>query len=210
MIKAFKSNFKRLALPALMIGAAVLPLQADSLIKKNQKSMFADRKAIEIGDIITVLVQENTTSSKDNSLSTTKNSDLNAALQTLLFSPNASKLATHNGELPALAFNSSSSFDGGGSVSNSEKITARIAVSVVDSLPNDTLLIEGKRQTKINGETQDMILRGIVRAEDVAANNTVYSYNIANGEIQIESQGALRDSGRPGWFKRFWDKVTPF
>jgi flagellar L-ring protein precursor FlgH len=93
---------------------------------------------------------------------------------------------------------------------NSEKITARVAVQVIDALPNQTLLIEGRKQTKINGETSDVILRGVVRVQDVTAANTVFSYNVASAEIQIVDKGLLRENQRPGWFKRIWDFVSPF
>lgn len=95
-------------------------------------------------------------------------------------------------------------------MSNTEKITTRVAVQVIDVLPNQVLLIEGRRQTKINGESSDVVLRGNVRAQDVSAANTVFSFNILNPEIQIVDKGLLRDNQRPGWFKRMWDKLTPF
>jgi flagellar L-ring protein precursor FlgH len=119
-------------------------------------------------------------------------------------------MLTHNGKLPALNVAGKTSFDGGGQIQNTEKITTRIAVRVVDVLPNDNLVIEGKRQTKISGETTDAVLRGVVRSEDVAANNTVFSYNIAEASIHYVSKGVVSDSQRKGWFTRVWDKVAPF
>jgi flagellar L-ring protein FlgH len=53
-------------------------------------------------------------------------------------------------------------------------------------------------------------LRGVVRSEDVAANNTVFSYNVSDATIQIISKGTITDTQRKGWFTRVWDKVTPF
>lgn len=93
---------------------------------------------------------------------------------------------------------------------NSEKITARVTVQVIDVMPNQTLLVEGHKQTKINGETSDVTIRGTVRVQDVSAANTVFSYNILNPEIQIQDKGLLRENQRPGWFKRIWDFIAPF
>jgi hypothetical protein len=97
-----------------------------------------------------------------------------------------------------------------GQINNAERITTRIAVRVVDTLPNGNLLIEGRRQTKISGETTDAILRGTVRTEDITAQNTIFSYNIADASIHYLSKGVVSDSQRKGWFLRIWDKVTPF
>lgn len=209
MIKRFPFNSRR-ALVALLVGAGLAAAPADSLVKPTTKSLFADKRGTSAGDIITVIVQESTSSSKDNSTSTSKKSELDAKLESFFYAPGASGMLTHNGQMPALKLNSKSGFDGGGSMSNSEKITTRVAVQVVDVLPNQVLLIEGRRQTKINGESSDVVLRGNVRAQDVSAANTVFSYNILNPEIQIVDKGLLRDNQRPGWFKRMWDKLTPF
>jgi len=142
--------------------------------------------------------------------STSKKSDLDARLESFFYSPGASGLLTKGGQLPALKFNSTSGFDGGGSINNTENITARVAVQVIEVLPNQTLVVEGRKQTKINGETSDVVLRGVVRVQDVPAAHTVYSYNDANAEIHIVDKGLLRDNQRPGWFKRLWDRLTPF
>lgn len=209
MIKPSSSTSKCL-LAALVVAVGLGTAAADSLVKLKTKSMFADNKAVAMGDLLTIIVQESTSSKKDNSTSTTKKSDLDAKLEAFFYSAAASGALTKAGELPALKFDSSSNFKGGGAINNTESITARVTVQVVDVLPNDTFVIEGRKQTKINGDTSDVILRGLVREQDVMANNTVFSYNVANAEIQIESKGLLRDNARPGWFKWIWDKVAPF
>lgn len=184
---------------------------AGSLWKPEvSRSMFADKRARGVGDIVTILVQENNAATKENSTKTARSSSTDASLNTFLFSPAASGLLSKGGQMPAMNFGAKNSFDGGGTINNSEKITARIAVRVIDVLPNGNLVIEGKRQTSFAGEKQDAVLRGTVRAEDVSANNTIYSYNIADATIQYTSKGTISDSQRKGWFSRAWDKVSPF
>ena len=100
--------------------------------------------------------------------------------------------------------------DGSGAINNSESIIAHVAVQVIDVLPNKNLVIEGKRETAFSGEKQTIILHGIVRAEDVAADNTVLSYNVANATVQIIGKGTVTDSQNKGWFNRIWDKINPF
>jgi flagellar L-ring protein precursor FlgH len=185
--------------------------QAQSLWKDGStRSMVADKRAGAVGDILTILVQENNTASKDQNTRTSKESGINAAIEAFMYSPDASKLLTHNGKMPAIKLNSKQNFEGGGRISNAEKVSARIAVRVVDVLPNNNMVIEGTRQISFSGETQDAILRGVVRTEDIAANNTVFSYNVADATIKYVSKGTVSDNQRKGWFTKVWEKVTPF
>jgi flagellar L-ring protein precursor FlgH len=184
---------------------------ADSLYHElGNRSMFADRRAFAVGDILTILVQQNTTAKKDNNTKTGKSSSADASLETLLYSPAGSAFLTHRGQMPALKFSSTHGFDGGGSINNSEQLVDKIAVRVADVLPNRNLVVEGNRHTSFSGEAQDVVLRGVVRPDDVAANNTVYSYNVADATIKMVSKGSVTDSQRKGWFTKLWDKVTPF
>lgn len=198
---------------AVMIFAVAGAARAEmgSLWKADSsRSMFADKRARSVGDILTILVQENTTASKDNSTKTSKKSSVNASLDTLLYSPAASGFLTKGGQLPAMQFGGAQDFDGGGKINNSERISGRVAVRVVDTLPNGNMMIEGRRETFFSGEKQETILRGIVRSEDVMANNTVYSYNVNDASIRFVSKGTISDNQRKGWLHRTWEKVTPF
>jgi len=194
---------------ALLVTAPGAP--ADSLWKDDAgPALVADKKALGIGDILTIVVAENTSNSKSTSTKTAKNSATDTSVSTFLYAPAASGLLTKGGTLPALKFDNKNSFEGGGQIANSETITTRVAVRVVDVLPNRNLVIEGTRHTASSGEFQDIILRGTVRADDVQANNTVFSYNIADATIKIVSKGSVSDSQKRGWFTKFWEKVTPF
>ncbi len=172
--------------------------------------MVADKRAHAVGDILTIIVQESNTASKDNSTKTARSSGVDASISSFLYGPGASGLLTKGGQYPAMKFTGKQDFTGGGQINNSERITSRIAVKVADVLPNGNLIIEGTRQTSFAGETQDAVLRGTVRREDVLSNNSVYSYNVADATIRYASKGAVTDSQRKGWFTRIWDKVSPF
>ena len=172
--------------------------------------MYADKRASRVGDLITIVVQESTTANKDDTTSTSKAASLDAAITAFLYSPAASGLLTKGGQLPALKYNSANSFSGGGTIKNSEQIVAQVTVRVIDVLPNGNMMVEGTRETSFAGEKQNIVLRGIVRPEDVASNNTVFSYNVADAKIQIIGKGAITDSQRKGWFTKIWDKISPF
>lgn len=194
---------------ALLLGLA--GASGQSLWKEEtSRPMVADKRAALVGDILTIVVQENNTASKDQNTKTSKQSSIDAAIKAFLYSPDASGLLTKKGKLPALSTSSKQDFSGGGSINNAEKITARIAVRVTDVLPNRNLVIEGTRQTAFSGESQDAVLRGVVRPEDIAANNTVFSYNVADATIKYVTKGTITDNQRKGWFTKIWEKVTPF
>ena len=200
----------RCSILALIVVAA-WPVLGESLWQDgNSRNMAADKRAFAIGDILSIIVQETSSATKDNSTKTARKADIDSAIDAFFYSPNASTLLTKGGQLPALRLNSSQNFDGSGKINNSERIIARIAVRVVDILPNRNLVIEGKRQTSFSGESQDVILRGIVRPYDITAANTVFSYNVADASIKFVSRGTVTDSQRKGWFFRLWEKISPF
>lgn len=198
-----------LAITILLSGSA--STKAASLWKaESARSIIADRRGQDIGDIITILIQESSSKSKDASTKTAKKSATDMSISSFLFAPQASGLLTKGGNLPALKYGSSKTFDGGGAIKNSDSISARIAVRVIDKLPNGNLIVEGRRLTTFSDELQEMILRGVVRGADITSANTVFSYNIADASIHFVSKGALTAEQKKGWFTKFVDKVSPF
>jgi len=191
--------------------APLCNLSADSLWNQGlSRNICADKKAQAVGDILTILIQENNGATRQNNTTTSKKASLNAAIASILYSPTATGLLSKKGTLPVINYNSDSEFNGGGSINNAETITAQVSVKVVDVLPNGNMVVEGQLHTAFSGEKQDAIVRGTVRPDDVMANNTLYSYNIADATIQFMSRGTITDAQRKGWFTRVWDKVSPF
>jgi flagellar L-ring protein FlgH len=197
------------SLACLLIAPGV---RADSLWQDDAvRPMFADKRAASIGDLLTVVVQENNSASKDKNTKTSKTSNMDAAIATFLYSSAAAGgFMTKNGQMPALKYNYKNGFEGGGSINNTESIIARISVRVVDVLPNRNLVIEGTRETAFSGEQQTIVLRGVVRPDDITSANSVLSQTIADATIKFVSKGTLTDSQQKGWFNRIWDKLSPF
>lgn len=195
---------------ALLASGAPPARGGDSLWREDSRPVVADKRAGRVGDLLTILVQHSSVATKDNTTKTAKKSAVDASIDSFLFSPGASKLMTKGGKLPAMKFGAQNDFSGGGSINNAEKIVDRITVRVIDTQPNGNLVFEGTRQTAFSGEIQDVILRGTVRQDDVTANNTVYSYNVADATTKFVSKGAVSDSQRKGWATKVWDKVAPF
>ena len=215
MKKLCSSACKAITLGHLAVGLTVVGIpsnsRGDSLWQENvARPMFADKRAEAVGDLITVVVQENNSASKDKNTKTAKTSNLDAAIATFLYSPAASSFLTKEGQMPAVKWKYQNDFAGGGSINNTESIIARIGVRVVDVLPNRNLVVEGTRDTAFSGEQQTIILRGVVNPDNITAGNTVLSQNLADATIKFVSKGALSDSQRKGWFNKIWDKLSPF
>ena len=172
--------------------------------------MFADKKARRVGDIVTIVVQQSTGATRNNNTTTAKQTSVDASIASFLYGPAASGLLTKGGTYPAMSFSGKNTYSGGGQINNAETITDQLAVRVIDVLPNGNLVVEGRRHTAFSGEKQDAILRGTIRYDDILANNTIYSYNVADASIQFVSHGTVTDSQNKGWFNRIWDKVNPF
>jgi flagellar L-ring protein precursor FlgH len=197
----------------LLVALFALPLTFQTAVHAQSlwhddtvRPMFADKRGANIGDILTIVVQETTTATKNNETKTEKNSSLTAQITSFLFPG----WLNYKGSMPAVQYSADAKHDGSGAINNSEAIVAHVAVKVMDILPNHNLVIEGKRETSFSGEHQTITLHGIVRPEDVGSDNTVLSYNVADATISIAGKGTVSDTQRKGWFTVIWDKLTPF
>lgn len=201
-----------------LLTASLCPWRAaaDSLWRDdNPVSMHSDKRARAVGDILTILVQESTVSAKDNNTATSRKTTVDAKMNSFFYPPATtasaiSRFLTKGGVYPSMNLSAANDFGGSGKISNSEQITARVTVRVVDVLPNGNLIIEGRRLTDFASEKQDIVLRGVVRSEDVTPNNTVFSYNVADVIISMQQSGVVTDAQRKGWFFRAWEKLSPF
>lgn len=201
----------------LLINSLVFAnyLTADSLWKDDvSRAPVADKKARFIGDILNVRVQESNAAKRAGKTATERKSDVDASISNLFFTTtnptNDSQLFHHKGAFPAMKFANATKHEGSGSIDNSDSLTTRFAVRVVDVMPNRNLLVEGIRQSAYGGETQTIILRGTVRAFDIASDNSVFSYQIADMNIRYLSSGVVSGAQDKGWLMKFWDRISPF
>lgn len=197
----------------MLLPFVVAPLAASSLWNApggSGQGIVADVKAGRVGDILTIVIAESAAQSSTQSKSTTTKGSVDASVSQFIFPPSASRFGTHNGALPGTSFGGSSNHSGGGQVSNSQSLNARAAVVVTDVLPNGNLVIAGARRVTFSGETQHVILRGIVRSTDISSANTILSSNIADAHLEFISDGALTDAQRRGWISRLYEFLRPF
>jgi flagellar L-ring protein FlgH len=197
----------------VLLAAAASTVAAESLWTapgSTERALTADRKAAHIGDILTVVVQESASNQSSQRTTTDSGANVNAGVEQWLFPLAASKMGTHNGALPGVKLGGTNDFTGGGQTSASQNLTARAAILVTAVLPNGNLVIEGARRVTYDGETQHVILHGVVRGEDVASDNTVLSSNIADARVEFINEGALTDAKKKGWLTKLYEKLRPY
>jgi len=186
-----------------------VPQQANGAIYQAGYDMrlFEDNTARRVGDILTVLLDENTQAKKKVDLDASKDNSISATAPML------------GGMDPSMIFGmdlsaelaSSYGFEGEGEANQSNSLTGSISVTVVEVLPNGNLKIRGEKRVTLNDGSEFIRLSGIVRSIDIDASNVISSSQVADATIMYTGDGALADSSRMGWFSKFFfSPVFPF
>jgi flagellar L-ring protein precursor FlgH len=177
-------------------------------------NLFGDDKAAKVGDIITVTIDENATSTQSATTNTAKDSSINMQAPNVLGLP--SSLGIQNFLNMGTQFDPSvnatiaNSMQGTGTVTRNGTLSATISALITDIVPSGNLRIEGRRSVTINNEEQIMVLRGIVRPQDINFDNTIPSTLIADASISYSGEGVVADEQRKGWLAKILSKVWPF
>ncbi|GHB62222.1 flagellar L-ring protein [Psychrosphaera saromensis] len=169
--------------------------------------LYSDTKARRVGDIITVLLMENTQASKTAKTETSKETD--ASLSPLV---GLNGLApTIGGNTLQLGIESDGSFKGDAKSNQSNSLDGEITVHVLRVLPNGNLIIRGEKWLTLNTGQEFIRLTGIVRSEDIASDNTVESTRVANARISYSGKGSLAETQETGWLSGFFmSSMWPF
>jgi len=180
----------------------------------GQSSLFSDPLAHSVGDLITIVVDLNNSVEKDQNTTTAKTAAVDAVLTSLLYpNDNSNKgynFLNYHGAAPTTAWNAASSFDGGGTVKNTEATSTTIQARVVSVLPNGVLQVEARRPSKAADEDSAMILTGEVRPEDLSSSNTISSSQVAELQIVQKGKGTLTSNQRKGWLTKLYEFLSPF
>ncbi|NWF88856.1 MAG: flagellar basal body L-ring protein FlgH [Ignavibacteriaceae bacterium] len=183
---------KKTLIIVLFLITAACP---QNMRKNAYYSLFADQKAGQIGDAITIIVVESSLASNNAEKNTGKSSDLGLGVSGSVSGtdiPNVdAKIGTNN------------EFNGNGSTKTTGVIQTKISATIDSVLSNGNLVISGNKKLNINGEEQIISIKGVVRTTDVRPDNSVLSYNISNAEISFEGNGLIQDSQSPGWLTKF-------
>jgi len=178
-----------------------------SLFGRGKNPLFTDRKAMQVNDILTVVISENTTSSSvtQKNLSRTNEGQLGGGVMT-------GTALTPLSPISNMGFESSSTstYTGAGTLTRDEKFQTTVTARVIKILANGNYFIDGKRELLIDGEKQLIQLSGVISPYNIDANNQIDSRYISDAKILYITQGELKETTKRGWLTRFLDFVWPF
>ena len=169
---------------------------------------YADRKALRVGDIITVSIVENAKANNTADTDLSRTSSLHASLTHFFGKEKFLKLFKLGDDLIDTA--SDNAYKGAGSTAREGQLTATITAIVKEVLPNGNLVIQGTRAVAVNHEEQYITITGVVRPEDVNRDNVVLSLKVADANISIGGTGVVADKQRGGWGTWIFDFIWPF
>lgn len=184
------------AAPAMM---APPPSDGSLYRSATSVSLFEDKRARRVGDVITILLSENTSSSKKADTAIKKDDSI--AIDGGLVLGAQPRIGGVNMET---AVNSARDFSGGASSDQSNRLNGTITVMVADVLPNGLLEVRGEKWLTLNRGEEFIRIRGYVRPEDVLPDNTISSTKVADVRIAYSGNGELAQSNRQGWASRFF------
>ncbi|HDL01523.1 MAG TPA: flagellar basal body L-ring protein FlgH [candidate division Zixibacteria bacterium] len=194
-------NFKKIGL--ILFILLLLPFTIKVFGSNNfgqTQSLFTDIKANRVGDILTVLIFEQSRATQKAEAKTSKSTKASIeggpGIGPLRFIP----IFGADGK-------NSSTFDGKGESIRNGTFSAKMSVTVIAVKESGDLIIEGSRTIGLSGDRETMGLTGVVRQKDISPNNTIDSYLIADAEISYTGKGNSNSAHRPGFFTRFFNWV---
>ena len=203
---------ERVALARAIPRSPGEPGTSGSLWRSDPTSLFGDRRARTLGDIVTVIIQiddkaelKNKTDAKHDATEGMSVPNF-FGIETL-----AKKVLPGGADLnPGIDTSSSSESKGDGTIQRQDKITLQVAATVVKVLPNGQMVIAGDQEVRVNSELRDLQVAGVIRPEDITRRNTITYEKIADARIIYGGRGTLSDVQRPRYGQAALDAVLPF
>ena len=170
-------------------------------------SLWEDKRARRIGDIITVYLSEKTISSKSNKTDINKEDKLGMDVTSVLGTQPSFKIPGVNSK-SSLSLGSEADnkreFAGDAGSDQSNSLVGQISVTVADVLSNGVLLVRGEKWMTLSQGDEFIRIEGMLRPSDIAPDNTVVSTRLADARITYSATGALADAQQQGWLSRFF------
>lgn len=183
-----------------------------SLWSGDQSSLFADRRALTTGDILTMIVEIDDKAEISNTSSRSRSSNESLGIPHLFGVPQRQDKSLPDGASmdTAVELGADSASQGNGSVRRNEKVTLRIAATVVDVLPNGVLRIEGSQEVRVNFELRELFVSGFVRRADITRQNEITYDKMASARISYGGRGQISDVQQPRIGQQVLDAILPF
>ncbi len=192
-MRKFHSRYMKLCVAFVLtvfvaVMAALPAAEAQSLWgDRGSGNLFSDRKARNVGDIVTIVINEATTQSTTKSTSNSKSSSTNLNTGIGIFD-----------FLRAASAGGSDSFKADGSATASNRVSAQVTVTVTEIMPNGNMVVEGEQSIWQGKNEHKISLRGVIRPDDISVNNTIPSTKVADTTMKFNGKGPLNAKQRQG------------
>ncbi|MEM7318584.1 MAG: flagellar basal body L-ring protein FlgH [Pseudomonadota bacterium] len=183
-----------------------------SLWSSGQHSLLGDKRATKKGDILTVVIEIDEKAEISNDTERSRGGSEELGIPNLLGLPQRldERLPDGATAADAVEISSKSRSVGEGSVKRKEKLTLRVAATVVDILPNGVLSISGAQELRVNFELRELLVAGFVRPEDISRQNEVTYDKIASARVSYGGRGQITDVQQPRYGQQVLDAILPF
>ncbi|MEM9059216.1 MAG: flagellar basal body L-ring protein FlgH [Pseudomonadota bacterium] len=204
-------------IPARLALRPQLPVHSDtkitgSLWRSGPQSLFGDRRAKSVGDILTVTIEIEDTAEFSNSTTRDRSGSDEVAVTAAYGLTKIADTVLSGGNTldPAVSASGTQSSSGAGQISREEEVNLRLAATVVNVLPNGHLVIRGSQEVRVNFELRDLQIAGIVRPEDISRQNVITYDKIADARIAYGGRGQVTDLQQPRIGQQVVDLISPF
>ncbi|WP_323035457.1 flagellar basal body L-ring protein FlgH [Pararhodobacter sp.] len=187
------------------------PADNSSLWSSSQQSLLGDRRANQPGDILTVVIEIDDRAEISNSSQRGRSGSQSMAVPEMLGLPQLIDRQLPEGAsmANAVSADSSSSFQGSGSVSRNERLTLRVATTIIERLPNGVVRIEGSQEVRVNNELRELIVTGYIRPTDISRRNEIAYDRIAGARISYGGRGQISQMQQPRYGQQIAEILLP-
>jgi len=168
-------------------------------------------RTFKVGDLLTIIVRESRKFEADAQLDTKKQFDIKSEIEAF-FKPTSGGLgeADFRRGKPNVNYQFANKLKGEGDAKREDSLTTRLTGKIIDVKPNGLLVLEARASVQHDDEVSAITFTGTCRKEDVTADNTVLSTQVADKSVVVTNEGAVRAASRRGWIPRIIDAVRPF
>ena len=193
------------------INQAAARPSAGSLYSEAAPGLLQDPRAVGIGDVVVIQIDEQANAQGDASSKLSRTSSRQMSAEAILgLMPALQKSHPNIDPAKLIALAAQSDFSGDGQTHRNGQLTGSIAVKVRDRMANGDFFVEGTKVVMINQEEYHMYISGLLRPTDVARDNTVPSSRIADAQIEFTGRGDVADQLDRGWLAKMLDAINPF
>jgi flagellar L-ring protein FlgH len=190
------------------------PTSGSNSLWRETAGLCEDHKARRLNDLLTINVVENISGSGAADTAASRKSSTDAEVSALLGLPTNLNLSNvygrGNGFSPTVNGSMTNDFKGSGATTRAGNLVGTITAKVVEVMPNGNLAVESRKEITINNEKQILVLRGMVRPDDIAVDNSVLSNRVSDAEVFFVGDGVVQSKQDTGWLVKVLDKIWPF